>query len=210
MSNLEININLYNSLVSEVFVKTWRCSDWNLVRRLFSDMKVELSPLLYIYLHWERIYHVIVRWPILSSALVTFDCKQPWAERERNCVWKRNSRIYHLQKQVWHYKKYRISTVHTFLKHQGTTEDVENKPRSGWPKKWSPQDEWQIFWMVKINRRQNLTDQWPTTCLCMEKSRRGMGPILYCTTGWATFGFNDLGMHYIQWSRHTLCCRWEH
>lgn len=26
----------------------------------------------------------------------------------------------------------------------------------------------------------------------------------------AGFEFNDLGMHHLQWSRHTLCCRWKY
>lgn len=51
-----------------------------------------------------------------------------------------------------------LSTVHTFLKRHGTTKDVENKPRSGRPKKCSAQDERQIFRMVKMNRRQSLTE----------------------------------------------------
>lgn len=31
-----------------------------------------------------------------------------------------------------------------------------------------------------------------------------MGPTLYCTSPWATFELNDLEMHYLQWSRHTV------
>lgn len=34
-----------------------------------------------------------------------------------------------------------LSTVHTFLKRRGTTKDVENKQKSGRPKKCSAQDE---------------------------------------------------------------------
>lgn len=48
--------------------------------------------------------------------------------------------------------------MHTFLKRHGTTEDVENKPRSSRRKKCSAQDERQIFWMVKMNLRQSITE----------------------------------------------------
>lgn len=51
-----------------------------------------------------------------------------------------------------------LSTVHTFLKRHGTAKDVENKLRSGRPKKCNPHDERQIFLMVKMNRRQSLTE----------------------------------------------------
>lgn len=49
-----------------------------------------------------------------------------------------------------------------------------------------------------------------TTCFCLEKSRRRMGPSFYCATDRATFGSNDLGHHYLQWCRHNLCCDWQY
>lgn len=61
-----------------------------------------------------------------------------------------------------------LSTVHMFLKRHGTTEDVENKPRSSRPKKRSARDERQIFWMVKMNLRQSITE--------LMKFRNEIGP----------------------------------